>query len=793
MPPRPKSHLIEPKLIPMAKLKQTALLFALLALSVLLFPQQALAQDVPVVTEDVELDQNQVGDSIKVPIEVSNLDAVANIESFQFDVDFPSDQVVFDRFDISNTLVEESGFTVKQTDSADANAAGTTTFGGFFPDQPLNASGTSGTLAKIVFVVSGEEGGTVTFPSEEFTFENGRVAPDLSDADFEVIFSTNQAPSATDDNVSTGEESPLSQSAPGVLGNDSDSDGDGLTVTEVEGALENVGTEITLNSGALLTLDGNGAFTYDPNGQFADLGDGETATDFISYTVADGAGATDQGSLSVTVNGANDAPTITAIGDTTVTEDKTTGPLGFTVGDAETDPANLTVQASADNASLVPSDSIDLAGSGADQTVTVTPIADSGGTASITVTVADPGGMSTSTSFVLTVEPAISISEARSRGTGASVTVEGTVTRALGGVLRMQDASGATGASGLRAEVPSSIDASSLQQGVRIQLTGTLSETSGGVLQVAAVDIANALVEGSSAAPDAQEVRLATLRQDGEDYESELVRVEGISFSNPDTTGGTFESNTPYTVVDEKGTALDYWVAGSSTTELVGVPINPGTFTYTGVVGQSSSGYRLEPVRTSTSLPVELASFDAVRNGSSVQLTWQTASETNNAGFRVQHSAPNQSGWNQLGYVESKAQGGTATEANSYSYVIRRGLAPGTHQVRLQQVDLDGATTIAGKTAVTLQMEGALTVTAPAPNPTSGQATMSFGVKEASETEVVVYNVLGQQVKTLYDGTPQGGQTQRLSFDASSLPSGTYFVQVRSEENERALRLTVVQ
>ena len=212
------------------------------------------------------------------------------------------------------------------------------------------------------------------------------------------------------------------------------------------------------------------------------------------------------------------------------------------------------------------------------------------------------------------------------------------------------------------------------------------------------------------------------------------------------------------------------------------------------VNGTDQAGFTRLPLSADVSaLPVELAEFTAVRNGSSVQLTWQTASETNNAGFRVQHSAPNQSGWNQLGYVESKAQGGTATEANSYSYVIRRGLAPGTHQVRLQQVDLDGATTIAGKTAVTLQMEGALTVTAPAPNPTSGQATMSFGVKEASETEVVVYNVLGQQVKTLYDGTPQGGQTQRLSFDASSLPSGTYFVQVRSDGEKKTTRLTVVQ
>ena len=378
------------------------------------------------------------------------------------------------------------------------------------------------------------------------------------------------------------------------------------------------------------------------------------------------------------------------------------------------------------------------------------------------------------------------------------MTVQGTVTRAYGSYVRIQDKSGPTGASGLvirQTNSGSSFQSDiggTITQGTELLLTGTLSEFNG-LLQINNEDLSSYTVQGQSSVPQAQDVELTALSSSGEDYESELVQVDSLTFVNPDTTGGTLNEGMTYMVEGPDGTTFQYRVQGASETDVIGAPINPGTFSYTGVVGEFSGTYQLIPVRTSTSLPVELASFDAVRNGSSVQLTWQTASETNNAGFRVQHSAPNQSGWNQIGYVESKAQGGTATEANSYSYVIRRGLAPGTHQVRLQQVDLDGATTIAGKTAVTLQMEGALTVTAPAPNPTSGQATMSFGVKEASETEVVVYNVLGQQVKTLYDGTPQGGQTQRLSFDASSLPSGTYFVQVRSDGEKKTTRLTVVQ
>ena len=50
-------------------------------------------------------------------------------------------------------------------------------------------------------------------------------------------------------------------------GPDSDPD-DPLQVTAVNGNALNVGTTITLASGALLTLNANGTFSYDPNGAF---------------------------------------------------------------------------------------------------------------------------------------------------------------------------------------------------------------------------------------------------------------------------------------------------------------------------------------------------------------------------------------------------------------------------------------------------------------------------------------------------------------------------------------------
>ena len=182
---------------------------------------------------------------------------------------------------------------------------------------------------------------------------------------------------------------------------------------------------------------------------------------------------------------------------------------------------------------------------------------------------------------------------------------------------------------------------------------------------------------------------------------------------------------------------------------------------------------------------------DSTQNGSSVELTWQTVSETNNAGFRVQRQT--ESGWTTLGFVQSNASGGTTTETQSYRYTVDQELEPGTHRFRLQQEGLDGSTSLSKVVKIDVTMDEALSLNAPAPNPARGYTTIAFGVKEATETTVALYNVLGKRVKTLYRGTPQAGQLNDIEFNVGTLPSGMYFVRMQANGQTRTHRLTVVQ
>jgi hypothetical protein len=189
-------------------------------------------------------------------------------------------------------------------------------------------------------------------------------------------------------------------------------------------------------------------------------------------------------------------------------------------------------------------------------------------------------------------------------------------------------------------------------------------------------------------------------------------------------------------------------------------------------------------------LPVELASFNGTTIDRNLRLPWKTASEQNNAGFEVQRKE--ESGWNRVGYVESKADGGTTTEAKSYQYVAT-GLSVGTHQFRLKQVDLDGSAVIHGPISARVQMQEVLKLTAPAPNPVSSTAILSFAVKGQARATVAVYDMLGRRTATLFEGRPTAGESTRLRLDASGLPSGPYIIQLRADGQAQTQRVTVVR
>ncbi|MEL7035671.1 MAG: Ig-like domain-containing protein [Cyanobacteria bacterium J06592_8] len=144
----------------------------------------------------------------------------------------------------------------------------------------------------------------------------------------------NSAPDAVNDSVNTDENTAINGD---VLANDSDANNDPLIVTEVNGNAADVGSQITLNSGALLTLNADGTFDYDPNSQFESLNTGETATDNFTYKITDGT-QSDIANVTVTIDGITDNTTPNAVDDTVNTDEDTA--ISGNVLTNDTDPNN---------------------------------------------------------------------------------------------------------------------------------------------------------------------------------------------------------------------------------------------------------------------------------------------------------------------------------------------------------------------------------------------------------------------------------------------------------------------
>ena len=183
-------------------------------------------------------------------------------------------------------------------------------------------------------------------------------------------------------------------------------------------------------------------------------------------------------------------------------------------------------------------------------------------------------------------------------------------------------------------------------------------------------------------------------------------------------------------------------------------------------------------------LPVEMAGFSAMRTGARVTLRWSTATEVNNSGFSVEKNVEgksekekgNSAVWTEIGFV---AGHGTTNAPKSYSFTDASAL--GSVRYRLKQVDNDGAVHYSSIVeASSSAVPSELFLGQNYPNPFNPSTTISFSVPVTGHASVKVYDAVGREVATLFDGIAEAGVYQTTLFDASRLASGIYVARLTS-------------
>lgn len=144
----------------------------------------------------------------------------------------------------------------------------------------------------------GLAGGATTTDSFSYTITDGQGGNATANVTITITgVVSNHAPVAVDDSHTVSEEGAAFLGNP--LDNDSDADGDPLSF--VLGSL-------TGSNGGTITMDDSGNLVFMAGAAFDDLAVGQTRDTSFTYTVSDSQGASDTGTITVTVQGANDAP-----------------------------------------------------------------------------------------------------------------------------------------------------------------------------------------------------------------------------------------------------------------------------------------------------------------------------------------------------------------------------------------------------------------------------------------------------------------------------------------------------
>lgn len=192
---------------------------------------------------------------------------------------------------------------------------------------------------------------------------------------------------------------------------------------------------------------------------------------------------------------------------------------------------------------------------------------------------------------------------------------------------------------------------------------------------------------------------------------------------------------------------------------------------------------------TNIPLPVELSSFAAkIYDKDKVKLNWKTQTEVNNYGFDIERQAVNNEQWEKVGFVNGS---GNSNSPKEYSYVDNNLVGGSKFKYRLKQIDNDGQFKYSDAVEVKV-LPTEFELSQNYPNPFNPSTTIKFSLPTETRLKINVYNMLGELVETLAEGTYEAGY-HKVTFNASALPSGAYIYRIESPDFVQVRKMILIK
>jgi hypothetical protein len=171
-------------------------------------------------------------------------------------------------------------------------------------------------------------------------------------------------------------------------------------------------------------------------------------------------------------------------------------------------------------------------------------------------------------------------------------------------------------------------------------------------------------------------------------------------------------------------------------------------------------------------LPVELSEYSATTNGEQVELSWTTATETNNKGFEIQRST-NGNTFKDIAFIQGN---GTTTQKHLYSFSDNE-VSIGNYSYRLKQIDFDGSYKYSNEIEVNVNSPLEFSLEQNYPNPFNPITGIRYIVKDRGLVSLKVYDILGTEIVSLVNEVKEPG-VYSVSFNGLNYPSGVYLYKI---------------
>lgn len=193
-------------------------------------------------------------------------------------------------------------------------------------------------------------------------------------------------------------------------------------------------------------------------------------------------------------------------------------------------------------------------------------------------------------------------------------------------------------------------------------------------------------------------------------------------------------------------------------------------------------------------LPVELTSFSATTIGSTVKLSWNTATEVNNYGFDIERAVISNGernlSWGKIGFVNGN---GNSNSPKDYSFVDDN-ISSGRYSYRLKQIDNDGQFEYSKIIEVDMNGVKKFELSQNYPNPFNPSTVIGYELPVNGFVSLKVFDVLGNEIATLVnEEKPAGSYNVQFTINSVQLGSGVYFYRLQSGDYVESRKMVILK